>query len=90
MRSAGAASLALGLAAASATERYFTYTYEPETMPPAHSNMNNGCRAPDVQDRWTREYNKWELRHELSMGIDNYSLSLYINESSKVSRPNHT
>ena len=29
----GAVSLALGLASASATERYFTYTYEPETMP---------------------------------------------------------
>src|SRR5437879_8677922 len=75
---------ALGLRPASATERYFTYTYEPETMPKGAREFEQwvtlraGRSAAAGQDNFSR----WELRHELEYGVsDNYSVSLYLNES---------
>jgi hypothetical protein len=65
-------------------ERYFGYTYEPETMPKGaleyeqYITLRAG-RTPAVgQDN----YNLWEFREELEYGVtDNYSLSLYLNQS---------
>ena len=85
----GAVSLALGLASASAMERYFTYTYEPETMPAGALEYEQWItlRAGRNKTVGQENYNKWELRHELEYGVtDNYSLSLYINESSESFR----
>jgi hypothetical protein len=79
--SAMACSVALS---AAATERYFTYTYEPETMPQGameyeqYVTMRAGRNSAVGQDN----YSKWELRHEFEYGVtDNYSVSLYVNES---------
>src|SRR5438309_11739475 len=74
---------------ASATERYFTYTYEPETMPKGSLEyeqwvtLRAGRSANVGQDNFKR----WELRHELEYGVtDNYTLSLYLNESVETFR----
>ena len=88
--------LCLGLLAASlavpdaqATERFFTYTYEPETMPQGATEyeqwitLRSGRNSTVGQDN----YNKWELREELEFGVtDNYALSLYLNQSSESFR----
>jgi hypothetical protein len=78
------AGLLLAAFSASATERFFTYTYEPETMPKGSLEyeqwvtLRAGRSATVGQDNFYR----WELRHELEYGIsDNYTLSLYVNES---------
>src|SRR5438876_9387745 len=77
------------LCSASATERYFTYTYEPETMPKGSLEyeqwvtLRAGRSAAVGQDNFQR----WELRHELEYGVtDNYTLSLYLNESVETFR----
>jgi hypothetical protein len=71
---------------AAASERYFTYSYEPEAMPKGVTEFEQevtwrGFRDDAVgQDR----YNKWELRSELEYGAtDNYTVSLYLNASSE-------
>src|SRR5438105_12990513 len=78
----------LTLLPASATERYFTYTYEPETMPKGSLEYEQWVtlragRSAVRQDNFKR----WELRHELEYGVtDNYTLSLYLNESVETFR----
>src|SRR2546429_8775893 len=74
----------LGLAHSSATERYFTYSYEPETMPQGVFEYEQwvtsltGRNSTVGQDH----YNRWEFRHEFEYGVtDNDTLSLYVNES---------
>lgn len=68
-----------------ATERFFTYTYEPETLPEGateyeqHVTLRAGRNGTVGQ----QDYNKWELREELEYGVtDNYSVSLYLNQES--------
>src|SRR4029077_10075074 len=80
--------LACGLCAgsASATERYFTYTYEPETLPQGATEFEQWVtlRAGRNQTVGQENYHKWELREELEYGVtDNYSVSLYLNQSSE-------
>jgi hypothetical protein len=85
----GSVCLALGLQTALATERFFTYTYEPETMPAGALEYEQWVtlRAGRNKTVGQENYNKWELRHELEYGAtDNYSISLYINESSESFR----
>src|SRR6267378_8392622 len=80
---------ALSLLPASATERYFTYTYEPETMPKGGLEYEQWVtlRAGRNKTVGQEDYNRWELRHELEYGAtDNYSVSLYVNESSESFR----
>jgi hypothetical protein len=67
-----------------ATERFFTYTYEPETMPQGVFEYEQwvsllvGRNSTVGQDK----YNRWEFRHEFEYGLtDNYTLSLYVNEN---------
>lgn len=94
----GTACLTFGLATVSATERFFTYTYEPETMPAGALEYEQWVtlRAGRNKTVGQDNYNKWELRHELEYGAtDNYSVSLYINESSEsfqdpVTRDDHS
>jgi hypothetical protein len=67
---------------AMATERYFTYTYEPETMPKGAAEFEQWVtlatqRSADVGQE---NYNRWELREELEYGVtDNYTAAFYIN-----------
>jgi hypothetical protein len=67
---------------ASATERVFTYTYEPETLPKGAWELEQwvtwrGRRNSTVgQD----DYSRWQFREEIEYGVtDNYQLALYFN-----------
>lgn len=84
-RSALAALLAMAcLISAKATERNFTYTYEPETMPKGGFEYEQwiGLRAGRNSAVGQDDYNLWEFRHEFEYGLtDNYTLSLYVNHS---------
>src|SRR2546426_5119369 len=74
----------LGLLTASATERFFTYTYEPETMPQGLWEYEQWVTLRAVRNETVGQenFNRWELRHELEYGVtDNYTLALYLNES---------
>jgi hypothetical protein len=77
--------LACGLClGASATERLFTYTYEPETLPQGAWEYEQQVTLRAGRDKFVgqEDYSKWELRHEIEYGAtDNYSVSLYVNES---------
>ena len=85
--SALAVSFAALLAApvpASAMERFFTYTYEPETMPAGVFEYEQWITSRLLRNSTVGQenYNRWEFRHEFEYGVsDNYTLSLYINES---------
>jgi hypothetical protein len=75
---------ACSLYAAAASERYFTYTYEPETMPQGAWETEQWVTARLGRNKFVEQdnYNAWEFRHELEYGVtDNYSVSLYVNES---------
>jgi hypothetical protein len=74
----------LAALSASAHERYFTYTYEPETMPQGGWEFEQW-----VTSRLTRNANvgqqgfqKWEFRSSAEYGVtDNYTVELYVNNS---------
>ena len=77
------ASLAL-CASVQATERFFTYTYEPETMPKGLWEYEQWItvRAGRNSTVGQEQYNRWLFRHELEYGItDNYTAAFYVNES---------
>ena len=83
--------LAGGLCAmnVSATERYFTYTYEPETLPQSATEFEQWITVRAGRNKTVGQdnFNRWELRHELEYGVtDNYSVALYLNESSESFR----
>lgn len=90
-----AALLACGVCAgtATATERFFTYTYEPETLPQGATEYEQWVtlRAGRTKTVGQENYNKWEIREELEYGVtDNYSVSLYLNESTESFRDTAT
>src|SRR5712671_2364963 len=69
---------------AAGTERYFTYTYEPETLPKGVWETEQWVTLRAIRNATVgqEQYNRWEFRHELEYGVtDNYTLSLYLNES---------
>src|SRR5215475_7046443 len=79
----------LSLSPARATERLFTYTYEPETMPKGGMEYEQWVtlRAGRNQAVGQESYNKWELREEFEYGVSaNYTISLYLNQSSESFR----
>ena len=81
--------LLLGIASAQATERYFTYTYEPETMPAGATEFEQWVTWRGTRDKAVgqQNYNNWELREEFEYGAtDNLSLSLYLNTSAESFR----
>ncbi len=59
----GAVCMALGLATAPAMERFFTYTYEPETMPAGALEYEQWItlRAGRNKTVGQENYNKWEF-----------------------------
>jgi hypothetical protein len=76
----------LSVSAASATERFFTYTYEPEVLPQGAAEFEQwitlGTQRNDQVGQ--HNYNRWDFREELEYGVtDNYSLSLYLNAKSE-------
>lgn len=85
--------LACGIcvAGATATERRFTYSYEPETMPQGAmefeqwitlATQRTGDGSVQQQD-----YSRWEIREELEFGVtDRYTASLYLNQEAESFR----
>ena len=82
-------SLFLGLLAggeAFATERIFTYTYEPETIPKGAWEFENWVTARLGRNKTVGQddYNRWDFRQELEYGVtDNYLLSVYLNQKAE-------
>jgi hypothetical protein len=81
---------ALALPAA-ATERRFTYTYEPETMPQGALEFEQWVtlRTQRTRDGEVRQqnFNAWELREELEYGVtDRYTVGLYLNTQAESYR----
>jgi hypothetical protein len=88
----------LGLAAggmwlftASADERRFTYSYEPETLPAGGLEFEQWVtlRSQRTSGGEVKQgnYNLWEIRQELEYGVtDNYSVSLYLNTAAESFR----
>jgi len=78
-----------GLAQVSATERFFGYTYEPETMPKGALEYEQWVSLGAARNKTVGQenYARWEFREELEYGAtDNYSVSLYLNQSSESFR----
>lgn len=71
-------------AAAHATERRFTYTYEPETLPQGATEFEQwitlGTQRTSGGTVQQQNYNQWQIREELEYGVtDDYTLGLYVN-----------
>ncbi len=69
-----------------ANERYFTYTYEPETMPEGGMEFEQWVtlRAGRNAAVGQENYSRWDLREELEYGVtDNYTVSLYLKTKSE-------
>lgn len=65
-----------------ASERLFTYTYEPETMPKGLFEFEQWItwRAGRNSAVGQGDYNRFEFREEFEYGVtDNYTLALYVN-----------
>ena len=72
-----------------ASERLFTYTYEPETMPQGalEAELWTTLRAVRNDAVGQNHFQRWDFRQELEYGVtDNYTLSLYLNEKSEYFR----
>jgi hypothetical protein len=79
----------LNVATAMATERYFTYTYEPETMPAGATEFEQSItlRTQRNDEVGQRNFNLWELREEFEYGVtDNYTAALYLNTQAESFR----
>jgi hypothetical protein len=81
----------LGVATAPATERRFTYSYEPETMPQGAMEFEQWITLRTQRTGGgtvhQQNFNLWELREELEYGVtDNYTIGLYLNASAESFR----
>ena len=75
---------ALSLQTTPATERLFTYTYEPETLPEGGMEFEQWVTLRTQRTKGgsvnQENFNRWELREELEYGVtDRYTVSLYLN-----------
>lgn len=73
---------AILVAAASATERRFTYTYEPETLPKGAWEAEQWVtlRAGRNAEVGKEDYMRWQFREEIEYGVtDRYQVALYFN-----------
>ena len=72
----------VSMSGALATERYFTYTYEPEVFPQGAAEFEKWVtlRTQRSKDVGQENFNRWELREEFEYGVtDNYTAAFYIN-----------
>src|ERR1051325_2495740 len=75
------------------SERYFTYSYEPEAMPQGVAEFEQWVTLRAVRDKEVGQehYNQWELREEFEYGVtDRYTLSLYLNTVAESFRDSTT
>lgn len=80
---------ALCLPHAQATDRLFTYTYEPEGMPKGAAEFEQWVtlRSQRTKNVGKENYNRWELREEFEYGVtDNYTIDFYINSQAESFR----
>lgn len=80
---------ALCLQNAQATDRLFTYTYEPEGMPKGASEFEQWVtlRSQRTKAVGQENFNLWELREEFEYGVtDNYTIDFYINSKAESFR----
>ena len=78
---------------AHATDRLFTYTYEPEGMPKGASEFEQWVtlRSQRTKDVGQENYNRWELRQEFEYGVtDNYTIDFYLNSKAESFRDPNT
>src|SRR5947207_2043090 len=83
------AALMMSMTTTWATERYFTYTYEPETFPKGASEFEQHITLRTQRNSAVAQenYNKWEIREEFEYGVtDHYTVSLYLNTKSESFR----
>ena len=67
---------------ATATDRRFTFTYEPETMPQGAKEFEQWItlKAGRTKNVDQENYNQWDFREEFEYGVtDNYQIALYLN-----------
>lgn len=79
----------LGSGTVRATERYFTYTYEPEVFPQGAAEFEQWItwRAFRSNNVGQDNFNRWQFREEFEYGVtDNYSASLYPNTKAESFR----
>ena len=72
-----------------ASERLFTYTYEPETMPQGALEYEQWVtlRAKRNDAVEQNHYQRWDIREEFEYGVtDDYLISVYLNEKSEYFR----
>ena len=70
------------LGAASATERRFAYTYEPEVLPAGAAEFEQWVtlRAGRSDQAGKANFTRWDIREEFEYGVtDRYSAALYLN-----------
>src|SRR5215213_5384262 len=75
--------------AASANERFFTYSYEPETMPQGAFEIEQWVTARALRNAHVGQENylRWQFRTELEYGVtDNYTVGFYVNEQYETFR----
>src|SRR3972149_14704 len=67
-----------------ADERFFTYTYEPKTLPKGALEFEQWITLK--HGKVDQQYNRWELREEFEYGLeDNLTTALYLNfRSTKI------
>ncbi len=73
----------------SATDRLFTYSYEPETMPEGAMEFEQWLtlRTQRAKNVGQENFNRWDIREELEYGVtDNYTVALYLNTESQSFR----
>jgi len=78
-----AATLALFAAGASANDRLFTYSYEPETMPQGAFEVEQWVTWRALRNSRVGQdnYHRFQFRTELEYGVtDRYTVGLYVNE----------
>ena len=72
-----------------ASQRHFTYTYEPETMPQGAAEFEQWITLRTQRNGTVGQdnYNQWQLREEFEYGVtDNYTVSLYLNTKAESFR----
>src|SRR5262245_50099100 len=79
------------LHAAVGTERIFTYSYEPETMPQGALEFEQWVTLRTQRTKRgevkKENFNRWDIREELEYGVtDNYTVGLYLNTKAESFR----
>ena len=72
-----------------ATERLFSYTYEPETMPQGALEFEEWTTLRAIRNNHVgkNHYTRWDLKQELEYGVtDTYMVALYLNEKAEYFR----